>query len=171
MRQGQASRTAEQNALFRALESSRPQGRRLFADPLARTFLTWPLTLVARVAVVPGIRELVPWLIDSRWPGVRSSVVARTRLIDDSIVAALAEPIEQFVILGAGFDSRAYRLPGLRRTTVFEVDHPDTQATKRSALERVLSGPPSQVRFVAVDFNQRDLASAMAAAGYRESAR
>src|SRR5882724_2644111 len=109
MRQGRASRTAEQNALFRALESARPEDRRLFEDRLARNFLTWPLTLVAQIAVVPGFRELVPWLIDSRWPGVRSSVVARTRLIDDAIAASLGEQIEQLIILGAGFDSRAYR--------------------------------------------------------------
>ena len=171
MREGRGSRTAEQNALFRALESTLPESRRLFEDHLARTFLTWPLTLVARLAVVPGLRELVPWLIDNRWPGVRSSVVARTRLIDDAIAASLGEHLEQFVILGAGFDSRAHRLPCLRGITVFEVDHPDTQTTKRKVLERVLSVPPKHVRFVALDFNQRDLASAMAAAGYRESAR
>lgn len=171
MREGHASRTAEQNALFRALESSLPESRRLFEDPLARGFLTWPLSLVARLALVPGLRELVPWFIDSRWPGVRSSVVARTRLIDDAIAAALGQGIEQLVILGAGFDSRAYRLPDLRGIRVFEVDHPDTQATKRRALERALCVLPEHVRFVASDFRQRDLGSVMAAAGYRESAR
>jgi len=82
MLKGRGSRTAEQNALFRALESTLPERRRLFEDHLARTFLKWPLTLVARLAVVPGLREVVPWLIDNGWPGVRSSVVARTRLID-----------------------------------------------------------------------------------------
>ncbi len=133
--------------------------------------MTWPLTLVARLAVVPGLREFVPWFIDKRWPGVRSSVVARTWLIDEAITASLGVHTEQLVILGAGFDSRAYRLPGLRGITVFEVDHPDTQTTKREALERVLSVLPKHVRFVASDFNQRDLESSMAAAGYRESVR
>ncbi|MBI1816231.1 MAG: SAM-dependent methyltransferase [Deltaproteobacteria bacterium] len=171
MRDGRASRTAEQNALFRAIESALPVRRRLFEDRFARTFLTWPLTLVARLAAIPGLREFVPRYIDNRWPGVRSSVVARTRLIDDAIAASIREHMEQLVILGAGFDSRAYRLRCLRDTTVFEVDHPDTQATKRKALERVLFIAPTHVRFVAIDFNQRDLASVMAAACYRESVR
>jgi methyltransferase (TIGR00027 family) len=171
MRDGHASRTAEHNALFRALESSLPESRRLFEDPLARTFLGWPLGLVARLAKVSGPRELVPMFIDNRWPGVRTSVVARTRFIDDAIAAAPGAPIEQLVILGAGFDSRAYRLPGLRGITVFEVDHPDTLSTKRTALERALSVLPANVRFVGFDFNQRDLGAVMAAAGYRESAR
>lgn len=113
MREGRASRTAEQNALFRTLESDLPTSRRLFDDPSARDFLTWPLSFVARLAVVPGLRDMVPWLIDNRWPGVRSSVVARTRLIDDVIATSLGG-IDQLVILGAGFDSRAYRLPRVR---------------------------------------------------------
>ncbi len=171
MREGRASRTAEHNALFRALESSLPEERRLFSDPLARAFLRWPHSLVAWLAAVPGLREAVPWFIDHRWPGVRSSVVARTRLIDDAIADSQGEKIEQFVILGAGFDSRAYRLPGLRDTTVFEVDHPDTQTAKLKTLQRVLSGLPKHVCFIASDFTQRDLESSMAAAGYRESVR
>jgi methyltransferase (TIGR00027 family) len=171
MKEGHASRTAEHNALFRALESSRPAGSRLFEDPLARRFLSWDLALAARLGGLPLLRDLVPRFIDKRWPGVRSSVVARTRLIDDAIVASFSEPIEQLVVLGAGFDSRAYRLPGLEGISVFEVDHPATQALKQSRLLRAFATLPKQVRFVATDFGEGGLASAMAAAGYRESAR
>jgi methyltransferase (TIGR00027 family) len=170
MREGRASRTAEQNALFRALESARPESRRLFDDPLARRFLTWPLNVVARLGVAPGLHQFVPWYIDHRWPGVRSSVVARTRLIDEAITAAVGDQTRQLVILGAGFDSRAYRLPALRAITVFEVDHPSTQASKRRVLEHALPAPPQHVRFVPCDFNGDGLASAMAHAGYRETA-
>ena len=113
----------------------------------------------------------MPGIIDRRVPGARSSAVARTRFIDDAIAARLGEQTEQLVILGAGFDSRAYRLPGLRGITVFEVDHPDTLATKRRALERALRALPKHVHFVPTDFNQRELATVMAEAGYRESLR
>ncbi len=171
MRQGHASRTAEFMALFRALESSLPETRRLFDDPLARSFLTWPLTLLARLGTLPGLRRLVPAIIDRRVPGARSSGVARTRFIDDAIAARLEGQAQQLVILGAGFDSRAYRLPGLRGIPVFEVDHPDTLATKRRVLEGALRVLPEHVRFVPTDFNQRELASVMAEAGYRASLR
>lgn len=171
MRQGYASRTAEQNALFRALESSRSENERICDDPLARHFLTWPVTLVMRLAAVPGGARLISSLIDRRWPGVRTSVVARTRLIDDAFLAALPKGIEQVVLLGAGFDSRAYRLPGLRGIDVVEVDHPDTQAAKQRVLKRVYGVLPGHVRFVAVDFTRDVLRSEMTAAGYRESAR
>jgi methyltransferase (TIGR00027 family) len=171
MRQGRASRTAEHNALFRALETALPAGRRLFEDRLARGFLSWEFDLVARLGAVPGLRELVLGTIDRGWPGTRSSLVARTRLIDDAITEALRESPEQLVILGAGFDTRAYRLPGLRALRVFEVDHPDTQASKRRKLERALGAPPDHVRFVTTNFHEGDLASAMDAAGHRTTAR
>ena len=170
MQQGKASRTAEYMALFRALESSRPRARRLFEDPLARSFVSRRLALLIRLAVVPGLRELLPWLIDRWVPGARTSAIARTRFIDDAIGAFLEERPEQLVILGAGFDSRAYRLPGLRDISVFEVDRPDTQKAKQELLGHVLTCLPEHVRFVPTDFNQRDLESAMNAAGYRESA-
>ena len=75
MRDGHASRTAEHNALFRALESALPESRRLFRDPLARAFLTWPFAVVTWLAVVPGLRELVPWRTHRAarhsWCGIR----------------------------------------------------------------------------------------------------
>ena len=98
-------------------------------------------------------------------------MVARTRLIDDAIAAVLDNGIEQLVILGAGFDSRAYRMSRLRALDVFEVDHPDTQAAKQGVLKRVFSTLPTHVRFVAIDFKRDDLTSAMRSAGYRDSAR
>jgi len=171
MRTGRASRTAQHNALFRALESALPEERRRIDDVFAPCFLRGGLALVARSAALPGLRSLWPWIIDRRWPGVRSSVVARTRLIDDALEEALRGPVEQLVLLGAGLDSRAYRLPGVRRLAVFEVDHPDTQAWKRAALARVLPALPQHVRFVPTNFEQRDLERAMAEGGYDESAR
>jgi methyltransferase (TIGR00027 family) len=171
MREGHASATAEHNALFRALDAFRPPATHLIDDPFAGGFLSFPLSLVHRLARFPGIRTLVPWFIDRRWPGVRTAVVARTRLIDDTIARLLGEGVEQFVVLGAGFDSRAWRIPALRGVDVFEVDHPATQAAKREALARALDAQPAHVRFVAVDFARDDLASRMDAAGYLESRR
>jgi methyltransferase (TIGR00027 family) len=169
MKKGHASRTAEYMALFRALESSRPASRRLFEDPLARHFLSPLLALVARVSAVPVLGSLVSWFIDHRWPGASSSAVARTRFIDDAVTTCLEDHIEQVVILGAGFDARAYRLCAFEKVAVFEVDHPDTLRTKRGTLGRALSNLPERVRFVPTDFNQRQLEQAMAVAGYRNS--
>jgi methyltransferase (TIGR00027 family) len=166
MRPDRASRTAEHNALFRALETARPTGEQRMTDSLASTFVTGPLRLVARAGTLPGLGDVVRTVIDRRWPGVRASVVARTWLIDGAVEAALADGAEQVVLLGAGYDSRAYRLACLHHAAVFEVDHPATQAAKRAALGRTLPVLPPNVEFVPTDFQLDALGSAMGAAGY-----
>lgn len=165
MKAGKPSRTAEFMALFRALESSRPNDR-LFEDPFAALFLRPSLRLVVHVSKAPILGSLVSGVMDLAWPGARSSGIARTRLIDDLLGSALEEGVEQVVILGAGFDCRAYRVRGIDRGRVFEVDHPDTLAEKQRRLLWVLSSIPRHVWFVASDFNQQGLERAMVAAGY-----
>jgi methyltransferase (TIGR00027 family) len=162
----QASRTAEYMALFRALESARPASRRLFTDPLARGFLSPVLQGVVHAVGIPVLGAALPWFIDRRWPGARASGVARTRLIDDRLNAALGDGINQVVILGAGYDARAYRLPALGRVRVFEVDHPATQAAKQARMRRMLGTLPAHVTFVPLDFNEHSLPTALAAAGF-----
>ena len=122
--------------------------------------------MVAALCRVPGVPDLVSRFIDRRWAGTRSSAVARTRVIDDAIRAAVDRGIEQLVILGAGFDSRAYRLEVLKHTTIFEVDHPSTFAKKQTILQRALPNLPRNVRFVPTDFHEVELSLLMEAAGY-----
>jgi methyltransferase (TIGR00027 family) len=170
MHAGTASRTAAYMALFRAIESARPAGKRLFADPFAAAFLDRPLRLAAFAARFPVVGELVPRYIDRRWPGPRPSGVVRTRVIDDAVRDALAEGCSQLVLLGAGYDTRAYRLPELAEIETFEVDHPITQDVKRAVLGRVLPNLPSRAHFVPLDFERDSLAAALVAAGFRPGA-
>jgi methyltransferase (TIGR00027 family) len=170
MKQNQASRTAEYMALFRALESFRPPSLRLFEDRLARELLRPSLRIVADLSRAPFLGVLIPWIIDQRWPGARSSGIARTRFIDEALVEAIEDGIEQVVILGAGFDCRAYRLSNLERARIFEVDHPDTLTAKREHLRRALRGLPSHVVFAEIDFNQQQIKDVLAASSF-DSAR
>jgi methyltransferase (TIGR00027 family) len=158
------SRTAQHVTLFRAIETARRRDR-VIDDPYAVTFLSGRYGLLARLARVPAVRLLLERYLDRRFPGgPRASAVARTRLIDDLVGEARPG---QVVLLGAGYDSRAYRLPALRSARVFEVDHPATQATKRRAVAaRVEPGRRAHVRFVAVDLLRDDLAAALDAAGF-----
>jgi len=166
MQRGRASRTAEFMALFRALESGRPEHSRLFADPFARGFLRPLFQLVVTLSRLPVVGSLVPRVIDWGWPGARPCGVARTCLIDDAMVAALREGLDQVVILGAGFDSRAYRLQALQGARVFEVDHPQTSAVKRTGLRRRLGALPEHVAFVEVNFDRQTLEAALGTAGF-----
>ena len=171
MKSEQASRTAEYMALFRALESGRPAATRLFTDRFARGFLPPSLRAVEAVSRLPFAGALIPWLIHRWWPGPLGAGICRTRFIDDALRAALQSGVGQVMILGAGFDSRAYRIPGIERTHVFEVDHPATQAAKRARLEHLLGQLPAHVTFVPIDFNQQALADVLTSAGLEPRAR
>ena len=160
MEAGRASQTARYMALFRAIESTRPR-QRLFDDPFARLFLDPKLRFAARGAAIPVIGGIVPWILDTLWPGARTSGIARTRFIDDRIRRALQEGCHQVVILGAGFDSRPYRMVELANTPTIEVDHPATSREKRTALKAAIHSLPPNVHFLEIDFNAEGLRDAM----------
>jgi len=94
--------------------------------------------------------------------GLVPHVKRRTLAIDDAVCAY---PTPQLVILGAGLDARAHRLPELRDTVVFEIDHPSTQAYKKPRAEN-LPRCAKEVRYVAVDFLRDDLAERLVASGH-----
>jgi methyltransferase (TIGR00027 family) len=152
-------------ALFRALESARPAGKALFCDALAEGFIDHAARLLVRASAVAALRVPLIALIDKSWPGARTSAVARTRLIDDWVIEGIAQGCRQLVLLGAGFDSRPWRLPELLDTSIFEVDHPSTTAEK-SARIRALGADPSRVVTVPLDFARDRLLDRLATAGF-----
>lgn len=164
-----ASRTAEYVAFIRAIESARPAERRILDDPFATCFLRPALRRAVRFSRVPLIGSLIPWYLDRRIPGAGTSGVARTRLIDEALTRAVEDGLRQVVILGAGFDCRAYRIGAMRSAAVFEVDHPATLAVKRRHLRHVLPDLPDHVRFVETDFNRETLAATLTRAAFDPS--
>ncbi|MGB2940891.1 MAG: SAM-dependent methyltransferase [Candidatus Dormiibacterota bacterium] len=91
----------------------------------------------------------------------------RSRYVEDMVEAAVAEGVTQYVLLGAGLDSFAYRRGDLleQRLRVFEVDAPGTQAYKRSRLEELGVATPEGLTFVPVDFEKDALVDSLVAAG------
>lgn len=162
--------TATLVALYRAIESSRPAATRLFQDPFAPAFLDRRFRTALALSRLPLVGSTFPWsLVDGHWAGPRGTVAVRTRYIDDVLADALRDGVEQVVILGAGFDCRAYRVPGVDRVRVFEVDHPATQARKQEVLGRRLGAIPVHVRLVPIDFTTHSLDGVMPGAGYRRA--
>jgi methyltransferase (TIGR00027 family) len=98
-------------------------------------------------------------------------MTVRTRFIDDVLHEAMAEGAEQLVILGAGFDTHAYRYRELlSRTRVFEVDRAPTQTLKRHRVEQVLGAPPENLSYVTADLAD-DLGAVLAEFGYSTARR
>jgi methyltransferase (TIGR00027 family) len=152
-------------ALFRAIESSRPAESRLFYDPLAPLFLHgWRKWIYALAKRDPG-RRLVERLLDRQSPGARAAGIGRTKWIDDRVTRAL-ESSTQLVLLGAGFDTRAYRLPAAQRVNIFELDQAETSKAKQAILQTEMGSLPKRVHFVTVDFNKQSISDALSSAGF-----
>jgi methyltransferase (TIGR00027 family) len=99
----------------------------------------------------------------------RAFMAARSRFAEDELRDAVARGVRQYVILGAGLDTFAYRNP-YRELRVFEVDHPSTQAWKRKRLAQVGIPVPSSMTFAPVDFTRETFDDGLRNAGFDESA-
>lgn len=168
MKDSVSSKTAEQMALSRAIESLRPLGDRVCDDPYAIRFLS---TRYRLLAISRPTRAATVRLMDFLFPGHHGYVLGRTRYFDDLVSPSAAEGFSQLVILGSGFDSRAYRLHGLQRLRVFDVDHPATQARKTDTVHRRLRFSPTNITYVPVDFCRETPHPKLAQHGYDAAAK
>jgi methyltransferase (TIGR00027 family) len=97
----------------------------------------------------------------------RAFLVARSRYAEDLLAISAARGVTQYVVLGAGLDTSAYRGVALNGLHVFEVDHPNTQSWKIASLQATGIIIPTSLRYVPVDFECQELAAELAAAGFR----
>jgi methyltransferase (TIGR00027 family) len=155
-------------ALFRAIESARPARSRLFRDPFAALFLHRWRKRIWWIARCAAGRWLVERVFDRRSPGARAAGIARTKWIDEEVTRAL-ETCTQLVLLGAGFDMRAFRLPAAQLVNNFELDHPETSLAKQAALRKGIGSLPKQVQFIGIDFNTQSLADVLSRAGFDQT--
>lgn len=154
------SKAAEYLALLRAIESNRPSQQRLFSDPYAKLFVPPVLKPVEVLSRLGFMNRFISWIINKHWTGALSACSVRTRLVDVMTVNTIQdEGINQVIIFGAGYDSRALRLPLRRRIQFVETDHPEMQDTKRKKLEKTTSAADnaSQVNYLSVDLQNQKL--------------
>jgi methyltransferase (TIGR00027 family) len=132
-----------------------PQDLRVCYDPYAIRFTD------------PGRLDELTEYTDNHFPGLRNYIAARARHFDEVITLAAKTGLQQLVILGAGYDTRAYRIEELRgRVRVFELDHPDTQQVKKEKIEEIFGGLPDDVVYVPVDLETQDFGSILLESGY-----
>lgn len=159
VRRGAPSRTALWVASLRAVHQ-------LLDEPLV---LPDPVALPLLGASTEAALRADPFALnDPISRGLRAALVARSRFVEDELWRGVAQGVRQYVLLGAGLDTFAYRAPcadpPLR---VFEVDHGGTQRWKQQLLSEAGIQAPSTLSFVASDFERDDLHPALAQAGFR----
>jgi methyltransferase (TIGR00027 family) len=158
--------TALGAAICRLLEQHQPKETRLFNDPLVKDLVGGPVRVMMQFG---SMRNFTIKQMDAVAKGLFGVQICRTRFIDDAVQMALTQGIEQLVILGAGLDTRPYRLPGIERVKVFEVDLPTVQTDKTKKLQKHLGHLPKNVTFIPIDFDTQTLDAVFAGKGFDPS--
>ena len=159
------AQTAFGPMVLAAVEQNEPPGRRLVDDDLADLFLPASLRLLVGATRWGPARRLMIRGSEFTGPGLWVNMACRKRFIDDKLKDSL-DDIDAVVILGAGLDTRAYRLTRQVRIPFFEVDLPANIAMKAKTVRRVLGELPLSVRLAPLDFEHDDLLTSLAEHGY-----
>jgi len=161
LQEGEPSLTAKSTALQRAAHQliERPL---VFDDPVALSILgaqrvKWLALNLARYRSASS----------RAW---RAFLVMRSRYAEDELERVYLQGTRQYIVLGAGLDTFAYRNPHGKRLRVFEVDHPSTQEWKRAQLREHGIELPRSLSFVPIDFEKQSLADRLRRAGFRHDA-
>jgi len=164
MKEKTASITAEDVAGNRALEMLRPENERVCNDPYAVHFLNERWKKLYKSSWRRFFFRVTGYFF---LPGATNAVVARVRFIDEYIKICVNKGLEQLVILGAGYDCRAYRMPELETDIiVFDVDHPATQKEKVDKLTSISKTLPNHVVFVPYQFEKQGFQEKLIEMGY-----
>lgn len=160
------AQTALGPMVIAAVERYTPLRQRLIDDELAVQFLPPGLQPIVRACRWRTVRDLLTRLTNRSAPGIWGSMLCRKRYADDAVTDALTDGIGQVVILGAGLDTRAYRLLDVPGAVGIELDQRANTDDKLRRLRAIYGEPPERVRVVPIDFEVDDLDSVLAAAGF-----
>jgi methyltransferase (TIGR00027 family) len=168
MHDDRASFTAAWVAFARALATLDPQLSRACNDPIALELL--PRSLARLIQRSDGQLRSAFELRALRMAtlGLTDHIALRTAVIDEAVRMAAKDGVDQIVLLGAGFDSRAYRMAELASCVVFEIDHPATQRAKKRRIEQ-RSALAKEVRYAPCDFIRVSLEQALDDADFDSS--
>lgn len=164
------AQTAFGPMVLAAVEQYEAPERRLVDDDLALAFLPAGLRGLVKATRLATLRRLMIGATERAGQGLWANLACRKRFIDETLDDALPD-IDAVVILGAGMDTRPYRLARRSDVPVYEVDLPVNIERKKAAVRRVLGEAPASVRLVPVDFERDDLAAELTRAGHRSGDR
>lgn len=153
-----------------AVEHNEAPQRRLIDDDLAQRFLPGALRAFVQATRFSPLRNAAVRTWERSGPGLWASINCRKRFIDERLTDPLNEA-DAVVILGAGFDTRAYRIARHSELPVFEVDQQVNIDRKAALVQRALGGLPPSVHLVPADFEHDDLMSALSGHGFADTAR
>ncbi len=175
MEEGKPSTTALICAMVRAAHLLWDQPPRIFEDTLAQQLAGCGSEAALKAQIDQLDAEIArttnPDFALTLRRSITNAVVTRSRYVEDEVDEAVSRGVSQYVILGAGLDSFAYRRSELAQVLqIFEVDLPATQAWKRARLRAAGLELPANLSLVPVDFERESLIDNLQMSGYRTDA-
>lgn len=159
-----AAKTGADPTALSAIEQYFPKEKRMIEDKLAAQLLPSGKAFLWMMHI-HSVRDWTVRLAEKNFPGLWSCMLCRKRFIDEKLIDSINK-IEAVVNLGAGFDTRAYRLPELYSIPVWELDQPKNIESKKIRLGKVFETIPSHVKLVSIDFDHQDLSTVLKSHGY-----
>jgi len=167
----QAAKTGAGPTTIVAIEQHVPEDMRIISDDLAYRILPFGMRVYVSLMRFSSVRDRMIRATEKKVPGIWGGVLCRKRYIDDRVAEAAGGQTETVVNLGAGFDTRAYRLPALVEVPVWEVDQRENIDAKRLRLKTVFQEVPAHVTLVPIDFDREELGAVLASHGYAADTR
>ena len=153
-----------------AIEQCFPGDHRIIADDLACRILPFGARAFVRLMRPAVARDWMVRVTEKSLPGIWGAMACRKRYIDEKLVESIGQ-IDAVVNLGAGLDTRVYRLPALADIPVWEVDQPENIESKRDRLRKLFGEVPAHVELVPIDFDHEELEAVLASRGYSPAMR
>jgi len=165
-----AAKTALGPIAMVAVEQHFPRNQRVIDDEFAYRILPFGARLFVSMMRLHYARNWMFRISERSFPGLWCGIICRKRYIDEKLVECAAQ-IDALVNLGAGFDTRAYRLPALSDLPLWEVDLEENIEPKRAALRKLLGNVPQRVRLASIDFDRQELGALLESRGFSPTKR
>ena len=163
-----AAQTGIGPTMLVAIEQHFPTNQRMINDPLAGEILPPVYRLIVKATRLPMLRNGMVNLTEKQITGAWSAMICRKLYIDEKVIAAMQRenPLKAIVNLGAGYDTRCYRLSDLANIPTWEVDQPVNIKAKRKGLQRAIGTLPGNITLVPINFVEQEIRPVLQKHGY-----
>jgi methyltransferase (TIGR00027 family) len=153
-----------------AIEQFFPKKERIVDDKLAYSMMPMGGKVFVNLMKMGWMKNWIISLSEKSQPGIWGGLLCRKRYIDEKLMESSGD-MQAFVNLGAGFDTRPYRVPAISNLPVWEIDQPGSIEVKKKLIRRIFGKIPDNVNLVGIDFDHSEIATVLASYQYSQDKR
>lgn len=160
----EAAKTGSEPTILSALEQNLPIGERILVDELS--YKIQPTGMKFFITMMkPFMKSVISASEKKAAPGMWGGLLCRKRYIDEKLLDSI-DQVQQVVNLGAGLDTRLYRLSGIQHLPAWELDQQQNIEAKLAAFTRALKQIPSNIKLVPIDFDRENIMDILVKNGF-----